>query len=296
VKDDDGTGVSSDEDGYDLKREDVEMRVQHLRLEGLPVAFFNARSDHPEDLQRFLIQRIAALRDLYRTRATGLIQTVHDVIDNYENEQVQVIVRDASKHLRTWLSTNKDIGQLAGEVHETLLAAMKSAHASTIRASTRRAGDWPNLDYAHHLGFGARKIAAAAIGRKVDALHAIAQNLLENHEYGPAYNLIRQVVSRLEDATDDLLKKIQLAGRAAFANDLGSDGDFWLRCISEWGRGQGYRDRVTGHNATWFVATEHLPQHEFVRHMIISEWGRIINGMDQILELDTAEQLSSPAP
>ncbi len=296
VKDDDGTGVSTDDDGYDLKREDVEMRLGHLQLEGrLPVTFFNVRSDHPETLQRFLVQRIAALRELHRTRATNLIRTVRDVMDNYENEQVQAVVRDAAKHLRTWLSTNKDIGHLVGQVHEALLAAMKSAHASTIRASTRRAGEWPNLDYAHHLGFGARKIAAGAIGRKVDALRAIAQNLLENPEYAPAHNLVRQVVTQLENATDDRLKKVQLAGRAAFAGDLGTDGDFWLRCIAEWGQGPGYRDRVTGHNVNWFVAAEHLPQHEFVSHMILNEWGRIIAAMDQMLEIDTTQSTSPVA-
>jgi hypothetical protein len=125
-------------------------------------------------------------------------------------------------------------------------------------------------------------------------LRSIAENLIENDEYAPAHNLVRQVLTRLENATDDLLKKIQLTGRAAFSSDLGSDGDFWLRCIAEWGRGAGYRDRVTGHNVTWFVAPEHLPQHEFVRRMIISEWDRIIDGMDQMLDID-AGQLSSSA-
>ena len=285
VKDDDGTGVSSDEDGYDLKQEQIDMRLQHLRLEGLQAAFFNSRSDRPEMLERFLVDRINTLRELHRVRATDLIRTIRDVLDNYENEQVQAIVRDAAKHLRTWLATNKDIGQLAGEVHEALLTAMRGAHASTIRASTRRAGEWPNLDYGHHLGFGARKIAAAAIGRKVEALRSIAQNLVENQDFAPAHNLVRQAVTQLENAMDDLLRKIQLAGRAAFAGDLSADRDFWQRCIAEWGQGPGYRDRVTGHNVTWFIAAEHLPQQEFVRHMIVSEWGRIMERMDQLLEV-----------
>jgi transcriptional regulator with XRE-family HTH domain len=286
VKDDDGTGVSSDDDGYDLKREQIEMRIQHLRLEGLQAAFFNARSDRPEILERFFLGRINALRELHRVRASDLIRTIRDVLDNYENEQVQAIVREAAKHLRTWLVTNKDIGQLAGEVHEALLSAMRGAHASTIRASTRRAGEWPNLDYGHHLSFGARKIAASAIGRKVDALRAIAQNLVENQDFAPAHNLVRQAVTQLENAMDDLLKKIQLAGRAAFAADLAADRDFWQRCIAEWGQGPGYRDRVTMHNVTWFIATEHIPQQEFVRHMIVSEWGRIIERMNELLEVD----------
>src|SRR5262249_11028749 len=155
--------------------------------------------------------------------------------DNYENEQVRAVVREAAKHLRIWLVSNKDIGQLAGEVHEALLAAMKSAHASTIRATTRRSGEWPNLDYGHHLGFGARKIAATAIGRKVSALQAIAENLVKNQEFLAAHNLVRQAVMQLESATDDLLKKIQLAGRSAYAADLADDREFWQRCIGEWG-------------------------------------------------------------
>src|SRR5205823_3640052 len=113
-------------------------------LEGLPVAFFNSRSDRPETLQRFLMERISALRELYRTRAANLIRTVNDVIENYEDEQVQLVVREAASHLRTWLSTNKDISQVAGQVHEALLSAMRGTHASTIRASARRGGQWPN--------------------------------------------------------------------------------------------------------------------------------------------------------
>jgi len=88
-------------------------------------------------------------------------------------------------------------------------------------------------------------------------MRCVQLRLVENQDFAPAHNLVRQAVTQLENAMDDLLKKIQLADRAAFAGDLAADRDFWQRCIAEWGQGPGYRDRVTGHNVTWFVAAEH---------------------------------------
>ena len=101
-------------------------------------------------------------------------------------------------------------------------------------------------------------------------------------------------MAQLQSATDDLLRKIQLAGRAAFSNDLTADQPFWQRCVGEWGRGPGYRDRVVGHSTAWFMATEHHPRHDFVRQMIISEWARITGVMDKLLEVSTPGTATVP--
>ena len=190
--------------------------------------------------------------------------------------------------MHTWLRTNKELATDAWKVHDDLLNAMRGAHASTVRASVRREGEWPNLDYSHHLGFGARKIAVALIERRLEAFRAVADNLLSDADLSDAHEFIRQAVAILESEVEELLKKIQLVGREAFATQLKAAPSLWEDCIAEWGQGAGYRVRVTSHNQLWFDDESKKARHEFVKEMIVKEWDRITNTLEPLLEVGAA--------
>jgi len=287
MKEDDGTRVESDEEGYGLKREQVEMRLHTLGVDGVQIEFFNVRKDSSERLRSFLVQCIQNLRTLYKSRINELKQATRNLIVNHENEQAQAAIRDAARRLANWLANNREIGQLVAEVQAPLLLAMQQAHASTIRATVRRDGDWPNLDYYHQLGFGARRIAAAAINQKVAGFKAIAENILQDEDLSEAHDFVRQAARLLETSSDAFLKRTQIAGQSAFTTDLKSDQGFWLNCIGEWGRGPGYRDRVTDWNRQWFADPAHESPHIFVRHMIVSGWAEIASEVERLLHIDS---------
>jgi transcriptional regulator with XRE-family HTH domain len=293
MKEDDGTRAESDADGYDLKREQVEMRLHMLGLDAVNMAFFNVRNESPAQLKTFLLESIQKLRSLYRDKIDQLAHAAKNLIANHENEQAQAAIRDAAKRLSTWLSNNRAIDNLVVQVQESLLGTMQQSHVSTIRASVRRDGHWPNLDYPHHLGFGARSVAARCVMGKVDGFKSIAENILQDSDLSDAHEFVQQAVHLLESSTDAFLKRTQLAGQSAFTEDLGNDQDFWTDCMSEWGAGPGYRDRVTNRNGDWFSDPTHQGPHEFVRNMIVAGWEQIMDDLRRLLQIDALAKAAS---
>ena len=156
-----------------------------------------------------------------------------------------------------------------------------------MRATIRREGEWPNLSYSHHLGFGARRLATRALEPLVEKFRSATELMEANPDYAEAKDLIQQARRVLDSAFDDLLRKAQIMGQTAFTDALKLDPSLWLNCESEWGKGYGYRDRVAGWNRQWFGAEprQHLEQELF--GVISREWDVALKRLSSLLETDT---------
>jgi len=282
VKDDtDGTTAKSTEDGYELKREQAEMQLHRLGLEGLQVGFFNSREDAPSSLRDLLAARILALQESYRARLAEVVANAKTLLQNYEKEQVQEVLHEAAHRLAVWLKNNEQLGRTNLTVHDSLFEALGRAYASTIRATVNRAGAWSNLDYAHHLGHGARRIASAAADKNFESFKAVATNLLQEPELVDAQDLVRQALRVMESSIEELTRKVQLLGQAIYLDELKADREFWNGCLTEWGRdkidGKGYRDRVSSRNREWFDANARVHYEDLVRELLDKEWKQVVN-------------------
>lgn len=286
VKDDEGYVAESAQEGYELKGEQVAMQLQHLGLRGMPVAFFNARDDDPKIMRDFILGRIDSLRNSYRSHLKEVISGTHTLLANYEKEQVQEVLREAARRLGTWLKNNREVASVSWKVSDSLLAALSKAHPSTIRATVRREGEWPNLEYSHHLGYGARRIAAASVEPRLGQFKAIAENLLQDPELTDAHDLVQQALRLIESAIDGLLRKVQLLGQATYTDELKEDQTFWQGCEYEWGQGAGYRDRITYRNTSWFNEATRAQQQEYVRALILKEWGQVLDRLAALLAIE----------
>ena len=286
VKDDEGFVVDTVDAGYELKREQVEMRLQQLGLATTPVAFFNVREESSSDLHDFVLGRIAVLRNSYRSRLGEIITGAHAVVANYQKAQVHEVQREAARHLRVWLSANRELPQTAGKFHEPLMAALRQAHPSTVRATIRRQGEWPNLEYAHQLGYGARRTGAVLLESKAVGFASIAENLLNDPQLADAAELVRQARRILESGVEEALRKIQLLGQANYLEGVKIDQGFWQQCDSEWGAGPGYRDRVSGRNREWFEAEDHAAYQARIIALVGREWTQMVLRLTGLLDVD----------
>lgn len=286
VKDDDGIVVELAADGYDLKAEQVEMALRRIGVPQLPVHFFNAREDNPSGLREFLLTRLAQLRGLYSGQLTQVIDEVRSLLKNFETEQVQEVQRDAARRVHVWLNSNRTLPRAKARIHESLLTALDHAYASTIRATVRRQGEWSKLDYSYQLGYGARRVAVAAIQPRLDAIAAIAENVLQDADMEQAWDLIEQAQRVLEVGTDDLLRKVQLLGKSVYTDGLKADVAFWQDCVNQWGAGPGYKSRITIRNERWFGADEHRTYQEEIQDLVEREWCQVLDRVASLLAID----------
>ena len=89
VKDDTGEMVESDDEGYDLKRDQAQATLRRIGVGELPITFFNATSDAPGAIRDCLIDRINDIRFGYSQRILSVSGGIDRLIENHEVEAAQ---------------------------------------------------------------------------------------------------------------------------------------------------------------------------------------------------------------
>ena len=286
MKDEDRTRVQTTQEGYELKKEQVALALEPLGMQGLAVSFFNAFGDDPAELRTFLLERLDKIRERFRSHIKETNRNAISSLENHAEQQVQEVLRAAAGMMRTWVSKYSTVPQLTGSVQDSLMVQMRAAYASTIRATIRREGEWHNLDYGHHLGFGSRRLAVLALEPVVKGFTSVTEVMEANPDYKEAANLIQQCRRVLDVAFEELLRKAQIMGLTLFKEALKLDPSLWLNCEQEWGQGSGYRGRVMNWNSEWFAANPRRELEEELRVMITREWENVLARLSSLLDTD----------
>ena len=283
VKDDQGMQAESVSDGYYLQGEKAELRLKSQNLPYADIAFFNAREDNPQDLTDFLLGLVDRIRSQHRGRLAEVIDGATALVDNFAEAEVQAIYQRAARPVWRWLENNREIDGLTGSLEGNLIAAINGAYASSVRASVRREGDWYNLNYSHHLGYGARVIAARSVVPKLDNFRERIALILEDEELKPAFDLIGQARRILEDGVNTLLIRSELLGKRIYIQHLKPDSEFWRCCDGRWGQGYGYRDDVAQYHRKWFSSGGQDFQ-AMVQELVEREWRQLLASLAAILD------------
>lgn len=285
MQDDTGEAVESIEEGYWLKKALVEEIVhQSLGFTDFSVRFFNSHGENPSDIRQALGERIDLLFDGYRNTVNDLVHSARHLVENYQDEQVEEIVRQAAEWVRSWINRYMDVASVERQAERGLLDMVADAHPATINATMRRRGGWYNLDYGHQLAYGARLVVSSALRTRVLSFRDHCNTFLERAEHDPARVLLSQVRRAMERASQDVAERARLLGETWFHHGLEADGKFWSDGMDRWGRGAGYRSYIVDLNEDWF--TENGRLNESVRALIKREWSRAMQKVVKMLEPD----------
>ena len=281
--DDAGEPVGSIDEGYGLKTGIVEETLhQSLGFKDFSVRFFNSHEDDAEDVRRDLAQRVHMVFEGYRNTVDELVDSAKGLVDNYEDEQAQEILRQAGVLIRSWVERHMDVHSVEREAERSLLGEVENAHPATIHATMRRSGGWHNLDYSHHLAYGARLVVSSVLRARVQSFGELCDTFLVPEEHHHARSLLSQARRALERASQAVSERAQLLGETWFHSGLEREDAFWANGVRRWGGGSGYVVDVLDKNRLWFSNNGEL--NEELRTMIRREWKRATEDVVGMLE------------
>ena len=285
VKTDQGEPAEDAEDGYDLKGEQVTMILSSRSLPSSGLEFFNVREDDLQRLNGFLLARVQHLREMHTRRLNEVVAEANALVENFEKEQKSDVLREAAHRLWIWIDGNRELQPSDLPLERSLVSAIGEVHASSVRASVRRLGEWDRLNYSHQVGFGARVKALRSVTQKQVEFKAIVKNMLDDPQREEAHGLVSQVQRLFDSGIDALLTSSRQMGATIHTNDMQTDAAFWARCEDRWGQGPGYKSDVRQFHEEWFDANRPSLEPK-VRSLVEREWDRILNRVSTLLVFD----------
>jgi hypothetical protein len=285
MKDDDGEPAETDEEGCNMKAEQVEPLLKRIGIEKTSMYFFNSVVDAPQELNKFIINQLNTLRKERIERISVVCNVVDYLIKHQEEEQARTAQRYVSKELKIFLKRYPDLPEQNWDVHDYLRCLIMEAHAGTVWASVRREGHWSNLDVHFILGYGARLLVRNNTEKILYGLLEIVQQMLGNNDLEPSHVFLRELNSNWLSWYDGFLNVTQQIGSQVFRAAL--DGDsVWLECAELYGQGKEFRRKVSEKLGEWFNSPEQRHLHDLLKIRIREAWrtevsGRLIKLVDK---------------
>jgi transcriptional regulator with XRE-family HTH domain len=290
MKDDSGNAVQDEHEGYDFKRDQVDLALRRITPAELSVEFFNAKYDDLTPVRDSLLRALEHMRRERREQIELLARQVDSLIANREREEAAATLQEALRPVRAWLQQNREGREPTGAVQRSLITAISTVHPASVRASVRRHGSWQNLDYYYQLGFEAKRIAAQYTKSRVDELGVIVNNLLHIEDLAPAHGILSELLAKANDFVESLLRKAQLTGQTLYEDALRSDVSFWQQSAEQWGVGSGYRERVANVSDLWFSVPEQQIRLRVVLDFVQTAWHDLIEKLDGLMKAVTDDR------
>ena len=199
VKDDTGEMVESDDEGYELKRDQAEATLRRIGVGELPITFFNATTDAPDGLRGCLVRRIEDIRSGHARRIRSVCDAIDRMIENQEVEAAQAARHAVRKRLQIFCDQHKDLPMQKRTLHAELIKAFRTLNAQTVWATTRRRGGWYALDVFFYLGRGGAVDAKLRSRPALDGLKELVSNMLGDDDYDSMHEFLHELLENVEE-------------------------------------------------------------------------------------------------
>ena len=273
MKDDTGENAESEEEGYMMKREQVEEALQNIGIrEKMPVYFFNSRSDDSNALSEQISNQIKSLRTSKAEQIKNVSNAIYYLIGHTKEIDFQDAKKEVSKRLKDFMSDNSKLLDYDDKIHKSFLNAIQITHARSVWASMRRDGDWSNLDIYLMLGIGARESASNCVKDFKTRISPLFQEILKDQELEPAHKFVEQLSENLEfDWFQKFVISSQQIGSQIFRPVL-QNNSIWFDCSEIYGKGQEFRKEVHTKFEKWFKDDSQKYLYDLLKVRIVESW------------------------
>ena len=263
VKDDSGEPPIDDEDGYNLKREQILRTLAggDGTLRGVPILFFNAKKDDGAKGRHEIVEQVVRLRKTYEERLLDECAAADEVIRHHETQAFTAAVQAVADNLGNFLGAHAALPPRVRQPSQELTEAMGAIrYASTIWAMTRRKGEYYNFSVSHQVGAGGAKDALLRSKTWFEKLQGVLDTLKQDEGLALARKTIQQVESSAAGWRRAFADAARTAAVEVYRGPLEADLDLWSRCAAQWGAGPGFKVRVERMIREWFEARTELNQ------------------------------------
>lgn len=245
--------VSSREEGYAYRRQEIELALVSAQLPLIPVYFFDARNDASEKIWGRLRGQIAQIRHAYAQRGATAAVGVRDLIENVDGVRTLEARREIEQELTRLLEDLTPLTASVRPAYFNLIEQMAIGHHSSIAASVHRRGAWDNFQFAHILGNGVRIDAHLRSQSRVSRIdHRLTDLGSKYKDMDPVLRNLASLKARLTEGRQEFLAAAQTIGRDAYSSVLAQESDIWSHSAKRYGLGPGYKGDVAKLWKEWF--------------------------------------------
>lgn len=271
VKDDSGEQVQTDEEGYSLKEEQIELSLGRIGSNNMPVHFFNSSSDRVEDLNEFTINLLNNSRNSRVIRIEAINKAVDYLIKNKEEESVRLSQQVVAKRIKIFLEQNPLLPEDSWDITKFLFNRLTYTHPRAVWASMRRDGHWSNFDVYYYLGSGTRQVIQKQSSKIYSELDGILNNMLGDDGLEPSHAFLTELRLNWQSWQSIFLNRVQQIGNLNFRKSLDED-PFWNECANLYGYGLEFREEVSDRLKSWFENDLQRPLFELLKSRIQKAW------------------------
>ena len=273
TQDDAGNRAESAEEGYRIKGDQIRWALSKLKgAKDVPVLFFDVLNDDHQTVADQIAAAVEGMRGAQAHRIGEAGSAIDELIKRYGEAQTKEAQEEVRRRLRIFIEQHLDLAASAQNAYTSFVSAVRSTHARTVWATTRRKGGWPGLDAYHWLGVGTAENAQNRSQPILSGIDELLGNMLGDEKLEPARDYLNEIRRTLPVWKEEFLKDATASGREIFRAELFLDSTVWNECESYWGGGSGYRDRVAQRLSDWLDSHGHLQ--EAVEKRVQAGWKR----------------------
>ena len=263
VKDDSGETPIDDDDGYQLKHDQIlrTLASGDGALNGVPMLFFNAKKDDAAKVRAQLLDQIVRLRKSHEERLLDECAAADEVIRHHETQAFTAAVQAVADQLSNFLGAHAALPLRVRQPSAELIEAMAAIrYASTIWAMTRRNGEYYNFSVSHQVGAGGAKDALLRSKPWFEKLQGVLDTLKQDDDLILAQKTIQQVEVSADGWRRAFAEAARTAAVEVYRDPLEAEVGLWSQCAAQWGAGPGFKVRVARIIRDWFEKRTDLNQ------------------------------------